>query len=224
MNPKNNDVVELMLTTMNQDNAVYDTNDIEVAKKNNIFDERIRYEPFVIPLGKNRIVKKLEEEVLKANENEEKTIEVENPFGERKAELVRVMSMNEFRSQDINPFPGMPIEIEGLKGKVQSVSGGRVRVDFNHDLAGQNVKYTFKILKIGSTPADKAGMLVKAYLKQFGETTQKIEGEKLIVEANKKVAKTIDYQTQKIRLIGDTLAIVPEVKEVEFKETYGVQN
>ncbi len=224
MNPKSNDVIELILTTIDQNNNVYDTNDVETAKKNNVFDERIKYVPYVIALGKNRIVKKLEEEILKSNENEEKTLQIDNPFGERKEELIRIMSINEFRNQEINPFPGMPIEIEGLKGKVQSVSGGRVRVDFNHDLAGQNVKYVFKIVKIGSTPVDKAGLLAKAYLGQFGETTQKIEGEKLVVEANKKVSKTIDYQTQKIRLIGDALAIIPEVKEVEFKETYGIEN
>ncbi len=48
----------------------------------------------------------------------------------------------------MTPHVGMELTSEGHKGRVLTVSGGRVKVDFNHDLAGKNLEYSIVISDI----------------------------------------------------------------------------
>ena len=54
--------------------------------------------------------------------------------------------MKEFKKQNIKPFVGMPLSLDGQHGIVRTVDGGRVRVDFNHELAGKDIIYEIEIV------------------------------------------------------------------------------
>ena len=80
------------------------------------------------------IIKGLEEALLEMNVNEKKTVEIppEKAFGIRDPKLVRLVPLTEFRKHNTKPQPGMFIQADNMRGRVLSVSGGRVRVDFNN--------------------------------------------------------------------------------------------
>ncbi|NIM46735.1 MAG: peptidylprolyl isomerase [Candidatus Aenigmarchaeota archaeon] len=93
------------------------------------------------------IIKGLEEALLEMNANERKTIEIppEKAFGTRDPKLVRLIPISEFRKHNTKPQPGMFVQADNMRGRVLSVSGGRVRVDFNNPLAGKTLIYDLEI-------------------------------------------------------------------------------
>ncbi len=48
----------------------------------------------------------------------------------------------------MNPVPGMKISSNGSTGKILTVNGGRVKVDFNHELAGKDLIYDVEVTEI----------------------------------------------------------------------------
>jgi FKBP-type peptidyl-prolyl cis-trans isomerase SlyD len=67
----------------------------------------------------------------------------EKGFGEHDPKLVENISITKFTDQ--KAYPGMNIEIDNRRGTVTKVIGRRVRVDFNHPLAGKEVTYDYTI-------------------------------------------------------------------------------
>jgi FKBP-type peptidyl-prolyl cis-trans isomerase SlyD len=146
-------------------NKIFDSTNEKKAREAGIFNEKIRYEPINVIIGNNELMKSLEEEIIKMKEGEEKKIELkpEKAFGERKPELIKVMPLKEFTSRDIKPVPGLTVELNNLRGKIQSVSGGRVRVDFNHELAGKELQYEIKLEKVITEKKEKLEALKNKY-------------------------------------------------------------
>ena len=72
----------------------------------------------------------------------------EKAFGKRLRELVKMIPIKVFFQHKINPVQGAMLNFDGKMGKVLSVSGGRVLVDFNHPLAGKEVIYEINVKKI----------------------------------------------------------------------------
>jgi FKBP-type peptidyl-prolyl cis-trans isomerase 2 len=93
------------------------------------------------------IIKGLEEALLGMNVNEKKTVEIppEKAFGIRNPKLIKLLPISEFRKHDTKPQPGMFVQADNMRGRVLSVSGGRVRVDFNNPLAGKTLIYDIEI-------------------------------------------------------------------------------
>jgi len=126
---------------------IFDLTKEDVARKENIFNPEVNYGPVPIIIGAEVVVKGLENELKKMNVGDKKKVIVkpEDAFGERKAEFIKLVHMSEFKKQNIDPYPGMLVNIGRLRGRVISVSGGRVRVDFNHPLAGKSLEYDVEI-------------------------------------------------------------------------------
>ncbi|PIN99322.1 MAG: hypothetical protein COT90_00125 [Candidatus Diapherotrites archaeon CG10_big_fil_rev_8_21_14_0_10_31_34] len=175
------DIAVIDYTATNKSSEkIFDSTIKENAVKAGIFDEKINYAPVSITIGNNELLKSLEEEITKMKAGEEKKIllKAAKAFGERSAELIKVMPMKEFIARDIRPVPGLIVELNDMRGKIQSVSGGRIRVDFNHELAGKDVEYEVKIEKILTEKKDK---LIALKEKFFGEKA-KLKEEKDKIE------------------------------------------
>ncbi len=71
----------------------------------------------------------------------------ENSFGFRSSELIKVVNLNFFRREGLNPVPGMVLLFDGVPGRIKSVSGGRAVVDLNPELAGEFLDCSFNVLK-----------------------------------------------------------------------------
>ena len=129
--------------------ALLDTTNAELAKQENIYDASKLYGPTLIVLGKNWINSVVEDWILNASENSEGEIEVppDKAFGERDPNKVKVYSLRELQRRGYVPSIGDVIELNGVKGIVKQISGGRVTIDFNHPLAGKTLVYKVKIIK-----------------------------------------------------------------------------
>lgn len=60
-----------------------------------------------------------------------------------------------FDQQKIEPKQGMVVDFGTMKGRIQSTTGGRVRVDFNNPLAGKTLKYDLEVVEKIESAEDK---------------------------------------------------------------------
>lgn len=201
---------------------VFDTTDANAAKQAGVFNENAKYGPVLVAAGKEQVLKGLDEALVGADVGFEKKVVLppEKAFGQRNPELVRLISVGEFRKRGIDPAPGMVLDLDGTRAFVQSVSGGRVKVDLNHELAGQTVEYSFKVIERISGAKEKIAALLKELLPGVPAPALDAASGKATVSVPASASKDSDYVIAKIRFIQQALALVPEVKSVVFTEEY----
>ncbi|MFP4567990.1 MAG: peptidylprolyl isomerase [Candidatus Woesearchaeota archaeon] len=163
MTIKKGDFIELDYTaTLMEDNAIFDTTQPEDAERagmicNHDHDHNQHghqhltkddFKPIIICVGEGHVLPGLDEQLEGLTIGEHDIIlGEENAFGKKDPKLLKLMTMNAFKKQKINPFPGLTVDMDGQRGVVRSVSGGRIIVDFNHPLSGKAVKYSLSIKK-----------------------------------------------------------------------------
>ncbi|MEM0475791.1 MAG: peptidylprolyl isomerase [Candidatus Norongarragalinales archaeon] len=186
-----------------------------------VFESTATGKPVIVAAGKGQVVRGLDEALVGARIGEKHSVKIpkEKAFGARNPELVRLVSLQKFKEQGIEPFPGLAVEIDGARCRVQSVSGGRVRVDFNHDLAGVDVEYAFEVKKIFRDAKEKITALADELLAPFEARTE-LSGETVRVTVPAKARKDADFIARKLRFISSAFQFVPEVKRVVFEEEY----
>ncbi len=175
--------------------------------------------PLVVFAGEGQVVKGLDDALLAAEVGSATKVSLapENAFGERRDDAVRLIPLEQFHRQGLEPVAGLPVELDGVPARIQSVSGGRVRVDFNHELAGKLVEYEFTIQKSFSTPADKVTGMQEHML---SGCTAVLEGSVVKVSASAGVRKDTDFISRKLGFVARCLRYVPGVKTVSFCEDY----
>ena len=200
---------------------IFDTNDEKVAKENNIYDAKFNYKPALMILGKNQLIKGFEEALEKMKPGEEKIVEIppEKAYGQRKASLVRLIPLQAFKKSKIDPKPGMILQLDGTPARVQSVSGGRVRVDFNHELAGKTLIFNIKLVEKIEKQEDKIKEIVKQVF-PFEENPEiKIKEKDVEIKISKKSTAMQDYQTRKMLLINQ-IKNFAEMQNIKIIEEY----
>jgi len=191
-------------------NEIFDLTDEVLAKRENVYNKEQKYRPSLVIVGAKMVVPGVEEEIIKMSAGEEKEflVKPENGLGQRNPRLIKIISTANFLKQNINPAPGIHVTIDNIHAKIQSVSGGRVRVDFNHPLAGRELFYRIKIVKELKEPKEKIEALLEHYSIK-AET--RINGETILIEG-----KT-DPATQ--TMISETIKKwIKDIKEVKFNE------
>lgn len=172
---KDGDFVHIEYTgRIKKTDTIFDTTREDEAKKSSIYSQEVKYRPVPVIIGGNFIFKGLEEEIKKMNVGESKKIELisDKAFGPRKAELTRLVSISEFRNQGKEPTVGSFVTMNGISGRVASISGGRVSIDFNHPLAGKDLVYDLEI----KDAVESAEGKVKAVVSYFtGEEESAID-------------------------------------------------
>jgi FKBP-type peptidyl-prolyl cis-trans isomerase 2 len=196
---------------------IFDLTKEDVAKEKGIYAPNFKYGALPVIIGANFVVKGLENSLKEMNVGDKKniTIKPEDAFGERDARFVKLIPASEFKKQGITPYPGMPVTISRLNGHVLSVSGGRVRVDFNHPLAGKTIEYEVEIKSLITYTKEKIAAILNFYLKEEKDTTIMID--KDVVEINVKIDATKFVK----KTIADTIKKwISEIKKVRFVEEY----
>ncbi|MEM0501591.1 MAG: FKBP-type peptidyl-prolyl cis-trans isomerase [Ignisphaera sp.] len=144
-------------------NELVDTTIEEVAKKENRYDVEKTYEPLLVIVGENRVIRGLEEHIENFGEvDKELTIEIppEKAYGSRDPSKVRIVSIRELVKNNIVPEVGKTVDIGGQIGIVKAVTGGRVLVDFNHPLAGKTLICSYRIVKVVEDDVEKIKLLL----------------------------------------------------------------
>jgi FKBP-type peptidyl-prolyl cis-trans isomerase 2 len=147
MKASKGDVVQITFVGRLEDGSVFDLNDTALAKKEGL--QGHFHEKTVICVGHGDVVPGLDNALvdLELKKKIEVTVQPEEGFGKRNAELFKMIPLSKFKEHKIQPQPGLQLNIDNNTGIIKSVSGGRVMVDFNHPLAGKVLKYEVTITR-----------------------------------------------------------------------------
>jgi len=123
-----------------------------------VLEDNFDDEPMTVMLGCGEMAEGLELALIGLKEGDEQTIDIgpDLAFGYIDETLFRAMARAEF-DPDIELEPGLIIEFatedgETLPGTILDFNDNEVRVDLNHPLAGQTVRYSVKIVAVDDDP------------------------------------------------------------------------
>ncbi|WP_424357448.1 FKBP-type peptidyl-prolyl cis-trans isomerase [Methanocella sp. MCL-LM] len=213
---KKGDFIRLSFTGKLEDGSVFDTTDEAVAKKQEIFDEDKKYEPMTIIVGSGFLVEGLEEDLIgkKAGDKAVVTVPPEKGYGERSLDAIEIVSTKKFEGKI---EPGQMVEYNGKVGFIESISGGRVKVDYNAPLAGKKLTYEYKIEEIIEDREEKIKALLKGYVSEDAEF--KLKEDTIKIEVPKELSMDESWIVGKA-LIARFLVGSAGLKKVIFRETF----
>lgn len=179
---KKNDFIEIEFTGLAND-EIFDTTNKKDAETMGIDTKNIK--PMTISVGNQMILEGLDEDLEGKETGKEYSIHImpEKAFGKRDPSMIRTYGLSHFTKQNINPYPGMALQLDNTVAKVLSVSGGRVTMDFNNPIAGKEVDYKYKVNKIISDEKDKINALQDFFFKQRFDF--ELKGKKVIFKDDK---------------------------------------
>lgn len=195
-------------------NEVFDLTREEDAKKYELHDEKKKYGPVLVIVGAGTVIpimKGVEKHLLEMKLGEKKAFDVlpADGAGPRKPEMIKVVSTMTFTKKNISPFPGLVLQTDMGHCKVLAVSGGRVRIDYNHPLAGKELSYEVDIVSEIKGTKER----VEALLDYYGIPAQvAVTGKKAVITLEDKSNDFVE------KLVTETLKKwCGGVDDVEFK-------
>ena len=227
----NGDFVRVNFTGKIKDTEeVFDTTYDEIAQEAGIFEENKTYKPIPIVVGGNHLLPAIEEAIKGLEAGETKHIEVdsENAFGPRDPKLIQLVPMKEFKKQGMTPVPGMRISAGEGTGKILTVNGGRVKVDFNHELAGKDLAYDVEVCEIIDDEAEKIKSMIELHYSNPNVDLDKTEIDindgivniKLDEMAKFDQQSYMDITFARFRIAKDIWDNIEEVTKVNFVDEF----
>ena len=88
-----------------------DLNDEEVAKKEDVYNEKATYKPFTVCVGQKDVVKGLDEALEGKEVGKRFTVELqpEEAFGKKNPKYMQLVKASKFKEQNMQPYPGIGI-------------------------------------------------------------------------------------------------------------------
>ncbi|WP_129115692.1 FKBP-type peptidyl-prolyl cis-trans isomerase [Halegenticoccus tardaugens] len=166
-----------------EEGTVVDTTRQDVAEEEGIDDEDYDFSPRVIVVGAGHVFEAVDEEIQGKEQGDSGTVEIPaaEAFGEFDPDDVRTISAEKISEDD--RYPGARVTIDGQQGHLETIIGGRARVDFNHPLAGEDLEYDYEIVGVVDDREEKAQGLLGMYLQQSPEVwiqTDEVEEETVV--------------------------------------------
>ncbi|WP_435358558.1 FKBP-type peptidyl-prolyl cis-trans isomerase [Haloarchaeobius sp. DFWS5] len=155
-------LLEYTARTAESDQLV-DTTDPEVAEEEGVDDEGRPFKPRTIVLGQGHMFEAVESEIRgkEVGDSGHVTIPAVEAFGEYDDEQVRTISAEKIPEDSRRP--GAQVQIDGEQGYINTIIGGRARVDFNHPLAGEDLEYDYEIAGVVDDRLEKAQGLMDMF-------------------------------------------------------------
>jgi peptidylprolyl isomerase/FKBP-type peptidyl-prolyl cis-trans isomerase SlyD len=222
---KKGDFVRINFTgRIKETGEVFDTTIEKIAREHNLFDPKLSFKSRPMVVGARHVLPGIDKGLLKIELGEKKVIEVspEDGFGPRDPSKVKLIPLREFKKKGVKPAPGMHIEIDDAVGRVQSVGGGRVRVDLNHGLAGKALLYEVKVEEKTNKLQEKIRQILELYLPDVDSQEFKIQLKEKTSEIEVPEALKLNPQASlgKFRAVNDIFTFIQEVDKVVFKEVH----
>jgi len=208
------DFIEVMFTGKTREGAIFDSNREEDLKKIGKDANEKAKKPFIFALGEGMLLRGIDNfligKPLPSTQDKEKNhyeveVKPEDAFGKREQKNIQRMPLNVFKQHGINPQQGAVYNFDNKPGKILAVTGGRVMVDFNHPLAGQEVVYDVHVKRKVTD--------LNEQVKAFIDFVFKRDLDYEIDEKNKKI----------------TLKVEPQIKQMtqmfsqKFKDLFGLE-
>lgn len=204
--------------------TVFDTTSEEIAQSELIYQPDKHYEPMLVVLGKGWIPKGLEVRLEKSSIGDklEVLVPCEEAYGLKDPSKIKLVARREFQKQNINPSIGDRITLGSQIGTVLSVSSGRVRMDYNHVLAGKDIEYSIKIYEKIIGHDNQIKELIKRRLPGSSLGDMRIEIDDDIIKVfMPQTARFYEYiQFAKSEAAKDIQEIVSKYKGIQFIEYY----
>jgi len=208
---KEGDFIRIDYVGRVESGEIFDLTDGALAKKEDIYNPNTPYKPIPVIIGAGFVIKGLDKELEKMKVGEKKKVIVppEEGFGKRDPKLIKVVNKKMFKDQ---PKVGMIINVQGAIGRIQSIDGGRVRIDFNNPLSGKKLEYEIEVKEEITGVSEK----ISAVMEFFGNSssdvsvnagTAEISGVRMSPDMKKRVSEIIKKY-------------VSEVKSIRFVEEY----
>ena len=145
------------------DGTLVDTTDPEVAEEEDV-DADQEFAPRTIVLGHGHIFQSVEDDIMGREVGDTGTVTVpaEEAFGTYDEDEVRTISKDKIPEDE--RYPGAQVRIDGQEGFVETIIGGRARVDFNHPLAGDDIEYEYEVVDVVEDREEKASGLLDVFL------------------------------------------------------------
>ena len=142
--------------------------------------------------------------------------------------MVQLVPMKEFKKQGMTPFPGMKIQSEGNTGKILTVNGGRVKVDFNHELAGKDLVYDVEVTEIIADEEEKIKSMIELHYSNPNMDIEKTEIDIVDGVANIKLDEMakfdqksyMDVTFARFRIAKDIWDNIDEITKVNFVDEF----
>ena len=203
---------------------VFDTTKEDIAKKEHLYKEGEIYEPKLVVIGENWVLKALDENL--PNLELDKTAPIEIPpdkaFGNRDPEKVRLVPLKRLIAKGITPQLGMRLEFEGKLAVVRTIGAGRVQLDFNPPLAGKTLSYEITIGKKLGTKVEKLNALIHRRIPSVDATKFGVKTKKTTIEIDmpEEAFYIEGVQAAKRGITIDIEKFFTEIETVKFTETF----
>ena len=140
-----------------------DTTSEERAAEEGIDTEEQEFGPRTVEVGGGQLFDEVEDGLVgkEVGDTGEVVVPAENAFGEHDLDDVETVSAKKIDEDD--RYPGAQVNLDGRQGYVETIIGGRARVDFNHPLAGEDVQYDFEIVDVVEDEEEQASSVIEMY-------------------------------------------------------------
>jgi peptidylprolyl isomerase len=204
------------------DKKLVSTNKEQLAKDNDIYDEKLHYREAVLIVGSEGLFNDINESFKSAEVGKEYevTISPENAYGLRDPKNIKVHTVREFQRHEIDPVPGQEITLGNRRGRIISVTPGRVLVDYNHQWAGKSVYYKYNVIAKVDSDVEKVRALIDYNYNQDSEDFKVESKAKAYTITIPEEAKFDPVWIEaKYRLINDVRKYLPG-KDIKIEEVY----
>lgn len=206
---KEKDFVEIEFVAKLKDGGIFDTN---IKEELNKLNPKAEAKPFIFCLGEGMFLKGVDKFLIGKEIGEyEIEIKPEEAFGKRDSKLVYMMPLKTFHEKQINPFPGATFNFDNKIGKVLTVTGGRVMVDFNNPLSGKDVLYKVKVLRKIEDIKEKINAINDFFFRQ--KLDFKVENKKIIIKAEKGMKNFLELFKDKYKSMLELDLMIEEKNE-----------
>jgi len=146
-----------------EESRLVDTTSEERAAEEGIDTDEQEFGPRTVEVGGGHLFEDVEDALVGAEVGDtgEVVVAAENAFGEHDPDDVETVSAKKIEEDD--RYPGAQVNLDGRQGYVETIVGGRARVDFNHPLAGEDVEYEFEVVDVIEDDEEKAAASVEMY-------------------------------------------------------------
>ncbi|MGM0370873.1 MAG: FKBP-type peptidyl-prolyl cis-trans isomerase [Halobacteriota archaeon] len=226
---QNGDFVKVAYTARTVEGGdLVDTTDEEIAEEEGVDTEGQEFAPRTIVLGDGHLFPAVESDIVgqEVGDSGSVVVPAAEAFGEYNEDEVRTVSAEKIPEDD--RYPGAHVDVDGQHGHVETIIGGRARVDFNHPLAGQDVEYEYEILDTVEDQVEQATGLLQTFFDveldmhlatdeveeevevedDDGETEtelQTVEKETLYIESNPQLQFNQQWMMSKQQILGDVI-------------------
>ena len=224
-----------------EDGNLVDTTDEELAEEEGIDTEEQEFGPRTIVIGAGHVFDAVEADLKGKAVGDTGTVEVEavDAFGEFDPDQVRTVSADKIPED--SRYPGAHVNVDSQHGHVETIIGGRARVDFNHPLAGEDIEYEYEIVEIVSDRLERAQGLLDMYLdidldmwieseeeeqtvyddEGEEEGTETVEVETLYIEATPQLSMNQQWLFSKQQIAGELVDRIGVDKVIVQEELGG---